>query len=100
MLTYPNVPGYKERETSKEAAERVAGRAAALRRIVLTTLRDWGGGLTADEIAALLDESVLSIRPRVSELARDGLIRKTGERRRNQSGMQAHVWIASTRAAA
>ena len=38
------------------------------------------GDFTADEIAIKLGKSMLSIRPRVSELARDGLIKKTGER--------------------
>jgi len=53
------------------------------------------GDFTADEIAIKLGKSVLSIRPRVSELARDGLIRKTGERRANASGIRAIVWTAN-----
>ena len=53
------------------------------------------GGLTADEIAADLGESVLSIRPRVSELHRLGMIEKTKVRRRNASGMSASVWRAT-----
>jgi hypothetical protein len=50
------------------------------------------GPLTADEAAAKLGESVLSIRPRISELRARGLIAPTGERRRNASGMRAMVW--------
>lgn len=49
-------------------------------------------GLTADEVAIDLDLSVLTVRPRVSELHRDARIEDTGLRRRNQSGMTATVW--------
>ncbi|HTF77846.1 MAG TPA: hypothetical protein VK620_26660, partial [Bradyrhizobium sp.] len=35
------------------------------------------GEFTADEIAAALDENILSVRPRVSELLRSGLIEPT-----------------------
>lgn len=49
-------------------------------------------GLTADEVAQRLNLSVLSVRPRVSELNKFGWIVKTGERRKNASGMSAAVW--------
>jgi predicted transcriptional regulator len=49
-------------------------------------------GATADEIADELNRSILSIRPRFSELLRQGLIRDTGVRRGNQSGCSAKVW--------
>mgnify|MGYP000322982922 CR=1 FL=1 len=52
-------------------------------------------GLTADECAAVLGESVLSIRPRFSELLGAGLIRETGQRRRNASGKMADVLVAA-----
>ena len=48
--------------------------------------------MTADEIAAKLGQSVLAVRPRVSELFHAGLIEKTGERRPNASGLNAYVW--------
>jgi predicted ArsR family transcriptional regulator len=63
-----------------------------LRGLVLEVLAATPSGLSADEIAATLDESVLAVRPRVSELFHAGLIEKTGERRRNRSGLSAHVW--------
>jgi len=47
---------------------------------------------TADEIANDLNLSVLSVRPRVSELKRTGKIKQTGARRKNESGMTATVW--------
>lgn len=92
-LTYPEAPGHKEKGgTSKEAAKKVekSGRAATLRTSVLAQyLRgDW----TADEVAENLGESVLSIRPRVSELLAAGKLRKTRERRKNASGSSAAVY--------
>jgi predicted ArsR family transcriptional regulator len=91
---YPVGPGSKERGgTSEEAAERIASRAETVRLQVLALLRA-GGKLTADEIAKKLKLSVLSVRPRVSELAARGLIERTGGRRQNQSGMNAAVWRA------
>jgi predicted transcriptional regulator len=63
-----------------------------LRALVLEALVAAPSGLTADEIAAKLEESVLAVRPRVSELFHAGVIEKTGERRPNASGLNAHVW--------
>lgn len=48
--------------------------------------------MTADECARHLSESVLSIRPRFSELLRANRIEDTGERRKNASGRNATVW--------
>lgn len=70
----------------------MAPRAQPLRAQVLAVLRD--GSLTADECAAVLHKSVLSIRPRVTELVRLGLIADTGRTRKNQSGINATVWRA------
>lgn len=67
-------------------------RTQRLRALVLEVLAFTPSGLTADEIAAKLDESVLAVRPRVSELFHAGVIEKTGDRRPNASGLNAHVW--------
>lgn len=47
---------------------------------------------TADEIAMMLRKSILSIRPRVSELNQRQLIWDSGKRRKNESGHAAIVW--------
>lgn len=47
---------------------------------------------TADEIAAMLRKSVLSVRPRISELSTRNFIFDSGRRRRNDSGHGAIVW--------
>lgn len=90
--SYPLAAGFKTGGTSQEAAKKI--HAARLQKAALRVLQTNPGGLTADEIASELCESILSIRPRVSELKRQGLIEKTKERRRNVSGMSACVWRA------
>jgi len=92
-LSYPASPGFKENTTSKEAAEAVAPDAATMRASALFYLgQNYPGGFTADEVASGLGLSVLSIRPRISELNNAGKIERTGERRKNQSGHSAIVW--------
>lgn len=91
LLTYPAQPGYKAPGPSREAAEAIRPTAATLRELCLRMLRRYGD-LTADEAAAFCNQSVLGIRPRFSELKEMGLIEKTGERRKNASGMSATVW--------
>lgn len=89
---YPVAPGFKERGgTSEAAATKVASRAQILRVRVLEALGR-AGNMTADEVADMLGESVLSTRPRFSELAADGAILKTDARRPNASGHNAIVW--------
>jgi predicted transcriptional regulator len=91
-LIYPDAPGFKVSGPSEEAANVVRGSAAKLRGSVLARIRECPGGATADEIAEHLGLSILSVRPRVSELNRNGEIEQTGARRRNASGMTATVW--------
>lgn len=89
---YPEAPGYKDPDTSKEAAESMKPSAGILRAKCLEALRS--GPATADEIAERLGLSVLSARPRFSELLREGKIEDTGERRVNASGRRAKTWRA------
>lgn len=91
--TYPAAPGAKAAGTSQEAAEAMRPRAHILRAKVLACLK--GRSMTTDECASLLEESVLSIRPRFSELRALGLVTDTGDRRMNDSGRRAIVWRAA-----
>lgn len=85
---YPHSPAYRVgSDTSFAAAESVD--ASTLRARVLAELRKAPG--TADEIAARLGLSILSTRPRLTELKRMGRICDTGERRPNASGRSAAV---------
>lgn len=90
---YPEAPGARRRDTSQAAAESMAPSAARLRQMVMNCIEGNPGGLTADEVADRLCLSVLSARPRVTELNKMGMIRDTGERRKNASGRSAAVWV-------
>lgn len=90
---YPLRPGWRDPQTSREAAQKFASRAETLRVKVLDLLDQYPGGLTVHEAARLLDVTVPSIQPRFSELVKLGKIERTRERRRNDSGMSAAVWI-------
>ena len=92
LLIYPEGSGYKVAGPSQDAAKSVASTATKLRATVLAQIAACPGGATADEIAGQLNVSILSVRPRCSELKRNGQIEPTGARRRNASGMSATVW--------
>jgi hypothetical protein len=95
---YPESPGWRDASTSKEAAERVAQGAPSLRKRVLKLISESPEGVAVHEAARLLKVPVPSLQPRFSELRRLGEIRPSGQRRTNDSGMSAHVWIAKTEA--
>lgn len=91
---YPSRPGHKEPTTSKTAARKMKPRAQSLRDQVLITLRTaWPGGMTTDECAAKMGKSILSVRPRFSELRALGEIMPTSRRVPNESGVEAIVWV-------
>lgn len=91
LFRYPQKPGAQDRDTSRAAAEHADETAPQLRARALAVL-ERSKGLTADEVAGRLGLSILSIRPRVTELARLGKVRDSGLRRRNASGRNAIVW--------
>src|SRR3546814_1743546 len=84
LFTYPNAPGAQNRDTSRAAADHVAERAPVLRARVLAVI-ERSNGLTADEAAGRLGVSILSVRPRVTELARLHKVRDSGQRRDRKS---------------
>lgn len=90
--SYPETAGYKAEGTSQAAAATVD--AKTLQRQVLKTLSD-AGPLTADQCAAKMGLSILSVRPRLSELKRLGKIVDTGIRHPNASGRSAAVFRLS-----
>lgn len=89
--TYPHSPGWKRHGTSRAAAKSIKPKAMSLENKSLTVLENHGPH-TADEIAAILEVSILSIRPRMSQLLTKKLIFDSGIRRLNESGKQAIVW--------
>ena len=93
LAPYPNSPGFKEPTTSRDAAKAIQSKAMTLRQRVYVEIVGAGSiGLTPDECAALLGETVLAIRPRVSELAAKDWIVPTGMRRTNASGLKAKAY--------
>lgn len=89
---YPNAPGFKRTETSRAAADDMAGKAAGLRALVLAALGECPDGLTTEEIVRRVGVGYASIQPRTSELRALGWIRDSGIRRSNASGKLAIVW--------
>lgn len=90
--TYPHRPGWKGTETSRLAAEAVAATDKPLMDKCEDIFRIcWPEGLTADEVAEVLGKSILSIRPRISQLKQLNIIFATGERRLTASGQRADV---------
>lgn len=81
-------------DTSRAAAESIAPTAELLREQCFASLRDHGPA-TADAVAARLDLSILSVRPRFTELKKAGRIVDTGLRAKNASGRSAAVWKAA-----
>lgn len=92
-MNYPQEPGYKRAGTSKDAADSMREKAPNLQQKVLDVL--FHQSLTADECAAEIGRSILSIRPRLTELLRLGKIADTGTTRANSSGKMATVWSAA-----
>lgn len=91
MSVYPDRPGYKRRGTSSMAAEHIVARAEVIRRRVVELLRT-AGPKSPDQAAEALNESILSVRPRFSELVADGWIEETGRTVENRSGRRANVY--------
>lgn len=92
---YPDFPGFKWSDTSREAAEAIAPKLGRLQRMALNAIRARGvNGLTAEELADVLGVDRASIQPRSSELRRKGLVVDSGARRRNaSSGRSAICWV-------
>jgi len=95
-MNYPDRAGYKAPGTSQDAANAIegSGRAATLRAAVLDWYATHTG--TSDECAASLGESPFSIRPRCSELVKQGRLVKTGERRKSSEGSASAVLALAT----
>lgn len=91
-MSYPQSPGYKVTGPSQDAAIAMIPIAGTLQDRVYAMIERSANGLTTDECAERLGETVLSIRPRFTELAAKGEIEDSGIRRKNASGRSATVW--------
>lgn len=79
-------------DTRAEGRAAVKETAPLLRQKILRELFGLAAGLTPDEAAAKLGVSILSVRPRFTELKAQGLIRKNGLYRLNVSGVRAAAY--------
>ena len=90
---YPDgLPGWKTPGTSRDAAKAMRSRSETLRDKIMAIIGYYPADLTPDEASEALNESVLAIRPRFSELKKLGLIKPSGNRRHNSSGLMAKAW--------
>ncbi len=92
-MKYPDVPGFQNTDTSKQGAPSKE-EADTVREKVYSIYRNHSPyGLTADEAGWYLGIGPFTIRPRVTELKRQGRLTDSGVRRRNGSGKKAIVLI-------
>ena len=93
--SYPYSPGSQKVDTSIEAAELIKAGAETIRKKVFDVIANKGVfGATPDEVADLLALSAFTVRPRVTELYKQGKIERK-DKRKNQSGRAAYVYIVS-----
>lgn len=81
-------------DTSREAARTALGRSGTQRVRIYELVRAHAGGLTTDDIQRLTNLPVNSCNPRVNELAADGWLTDSGQRRNTRYGKPAIVWVA------
>lgn len=90
-----SVPYQRFSDTSRDAAAAMESEAGRLRQLVIEAYKAAGpAGLSADQCAEKVGESILAIRPRVSECFMAGQLVKTGRRAQNDSGLSARVLVA------
>lgn len=92
---YPDTPGYVNRDTSKEAAQRIEPETSVLRRRILGELQVRGTfGATCDELEQAMDLSHQTASARIREMNLKGSIVDSGNRRKTRTGRNAIVWVA------
>ncbi len=90
MPDYPNTPGFRYPDTSRQAARLAALWSSGLRLRCLIALLN--RPMSANELAAFLELDVQNISPRLSELKALGLIHSEGVRRATHGTATALVW--------
>lgn len=88
LFSYPQAAGHRGSDTSRAAAESIPAHIIRGKVLKVYELR---GPCTADEVAEALHMSVLTVRPRVTELKAMGKLVDTRLRRPNKSGRKAAV---------
>ncbi|MDP1583936.1 MAG: winged helix-turn-helix domain-containing protein [Bradyrhizobium sp.] len=93
---YPDSPGTKagSPETAFKAADRIAGIASSHRDMILAALQAEPSGLCSEEIGKRVGLTQYAVRPRISELYRDGKVKRTEDRTKNAGGNSVMIWRA------
>ena len=95
-ITWPGDPGPTAHkhgpDTEQLALEFVAPKLSGLRLKALQSLASAHPGLTGSQVAEKMDAWIYSVKPRLTELERMGLVRDSGERAKNDRGRQQIVW--------
>ena len=95
-ITWPGDPGPTAHkhgpDTEQLALEFVAPKLSGLRLKALQSLASVHPGLTGSQGAEKMDAWLYSVKPRLTELERMGLVRDSGERAKNDRGRQEIVW--------
>ena len=90
LFSYPTTPGYRKRETSKEAASQVKN-VSELHEKIWFMLSE-KGALTDYELADAIGIEFRKVQPRRSELAAQGKLIDSGTRRKTPYGRNAICW--------
>jgi len=85
---YPNSPGYRMRETSKEAAARVTKIPEIYDRILNALTEPMTFYDMRDKLGLLYSR----VQPRMSDLAAQGKIKDSGQRKQTPYGRNAILW--------
>ena len=80
-------------DTRAEAFKKSEERAPTLQEKCLKAFNETTVPMTADDVAVITDETVLSIRPRITKMKQDGLITEHDKNGVNTSGRRASRWV-------
>lgn len=90
---YPYKAGHRKVKTSIKSANDINKKLKRLQKVVLLELEKvYPEGLTGSEIANRTGYSILSIRPRTTELKLQGLIIDTEKTRKNEGGKSEIIY--------
>lgn len=96
MQRYPKTPGHRGIETSIAAAKALERKHPTQKQLVYDVIDATGlKGCIGDEVAEKLGWTKYEVRPRTSDLRREGRIVDSGKRRKSRKGIRSIVWVCS-----
>ena len=94
MSNYPNAPGFVAGSDTSEAAAASID-AGSMREIAYKAIQHSGlHGMTSDELEMTIGMRHQTASARIRELAMNGRVFDSGQRRQTRSGRKAVVWLA------